>query len=226
MPGNLRAREKEIAEASHTSSVPLDVLQDVIALPEDVSGLVVYDVGSGTSSAVSELRKRGVQAYGIDPGYRNVSRLLSSARKYAMRLGQTRDYQRAQLAAMEAFRQDYQRNRDRYKAAFAGDLPFEDNSGDIVFSELAISHFLVRDRDVLFQAVDEGLRVLKPREEGVAKERRSLVLHPWKPPYLKPDQLQNAQALEASLRARGIPFTIEAIRNVPEASPRLRIIKP
>jgi ubiquinone/menaquinone biosynthesis C-methylase UbiE len=227
MPESIRAREKRIAAASYSSSTPSETITGAIGLPNDVAGLVIVDVGSGASSMVRDLRARGAEAYGVDPGYKNVDALLRTAGRYIRGLGVNygADALKVRLQALAEFQADFRRNKGHYKTALAGDLPFKDDSVDIVYSELAISHFLIReDREVFMGAVDEGLRVLKPAESGIAAVRRSLVLHPWRSPQAwTPAAHENGNALEASLRARSIPFFVEPVEG---GSPRLRIVKP
>jgi SAM-dependent methyltransferase len=227
MRGNFQEREKSIAETSFSSASPHDQVAFIMGLPEDVSGLTIVDIGAGTSTAVAELNKRGAAAVGADPGYLAINRLVRSTEKYLkgkQREGDIAGFRRGSTV-LEAFRADYQRNRNRYIGAYAGALPFEDNSVDIAYSMLAVSHFLSVDRDVLFGAVDEALRVLKPADSSVPAERRSIILQPWfsRSAEVPPAKRHNSLALEASLTERGIPFSVESIAGV---SPRIRIVKP
>src|SRR5690242_18636897 len=87
MAESIRAREKRIAAASYSSSTPAETITGAIGLPNDVAGLVIVDVGSGASSMVRDLRARGAEAYGVDPGYRNVDALVRTAGRYIRGFG-------------------------------------------------------------------------------------------------------------------------------------------
>lgn len=226
MPEALDAKERQIADQSFSSAAPYEQVAAIIGLPDDVRGLTIVDIGAGASSSVAELNRRGAVATAIDPAYARVNRLVRSVQKYLKpdQVGNPSKFRR-QTASLQEFEKDFQRNRDRYLAGFAGELPFNDNSIDIVYSQLAVSFFLGGDRDVLTRAVNEALRVLKPAEEGIPKEKRSIIFQPWINPRTIDNRRQpNMRAVEASLRDRGISFFIETID--PQISPRIRIVKP
>jgi len=226
MPETLRAREKGLADGSFSTAASYERVADIMGLPDDVAGLRIVDIGSGASNAVAKLNERGAIASGIDPGYFRVNRLVRSAQREVRKAQHSNPRKfRADMAALQEFERDQQRHRERYIGGYAGQLPFEDSSVDIAYSVLAVSIFLADDREVMFGAVDEALRVLKPAEEGVPKERRSVILQPWLSRFWESrTRIQNAAALETSLRERGIPFFVESID--PQVSPRLRIVKP
>lgn len=223
MPNN---REKSIADGSFSTAAPLERLAAIIGLPEDVAGLRIVDIGSGASNAVARLNERGAIATGIDPGYFRVNRLVRSAQREVDKAKQLNPKRyRADMTALQEFEKDHRMNGNRYIAGYAGELPFDDNSVDIAFSQLAVSVFLADDREVMFKAVDEALRVLKPAEDAIPKERRSVILQPWLSPFWESKiRVANARALEVSLRERGIPYFVEQID--PQVSPRIRIVKP
>jgi hypothetical protein len=226
MPEPVSSKERKIATTSFGSATPYEVLAPVIGFPQDVRRLTIIDVGSGASSAVVELRRRGARGFGVDPGYRDVRRLIKSTEEYIRTNARVNPFAaNLRRAALQAFKGDHQRNRERYKPAFAGNMPFEDSSADIVYSLLCLTYFLSEDRDVFFGAVDEGLRVLKPIGDE-PKERRSMVLHPWlggRSAIWNDTKIQNALSLVESLRERGIPYFVESVSG---GSPRLRIVKP
>jgi SAM-dependent methyltransferase len=220
------SREKSLADGSFSTAASYQRLAAIMGLPEDVAGLRIVDIGSGASNAVARLNERGAIASGVDPGYFRINRLLRSAQREVSKSKQTNPRRfRADIAALEEFERDQRINGDRYIAGYAGELPFDDNSIDIVYSQLAISVFLADDREVMFKAVDEALRVLKPTEDGVPNVRRSVILQPWISRFWESRaRIANATALQASLSERGIPFFVEQID--PQVSPRIRIVKP
>ncbi len=62
MPETFRAKERRIAEESFSSAAPYDQVAFIMGLPEDVAGLRIVDIGSGASTAVAELNKKGAIA--------------------------------------------------------------------------------------------------------------------------------------------------------------------
>lgn len=219
--------EQVLAQRTFSSSAPYRTVREVLGLPEDVKGLRIVDVGAGASDAVAGLNEDGAEAFGVDPGFDNSRKLARSAEQYLRANSSPRDreYFEPRWEALQKFLQDVRRNRNKYLVGYAGSLPFEDSSVDIVYSLLAVSFFLSMDRALLLQAVQEGLRVLKPAEYGVPKERRSLILQPWLAVDRDANRIQrdNSLSLETTLYHRNIPYFIEPVSG---ASPRLRIVKP
>ncbi len=128
-------------------------------------------------------------------------------------------YVRQQRQARDAFFGNLARHSGNYLAALAGELPFQDNSFDFVFSLQTISFFLIRNREVFMNSVHEALRVLKPGGE--------LQLQPWvgNPLVPWPNLTRiTALALIQDLRSKGIRYMTKPTTQM--TSPVLRILKP
>ncbi|GIE28284.1 hypothetical protein Ait01nite_013290 [Actinoplanes italicus] len=100
-----------------------------------VPGQRVLEIGCGTGNLLGVLarRTRGLDLTGIDPD----PDALRRARRKAARAGLTIDYRRG----------------------YAGDLPFDDASVDVVLSSLMLHHLDEAGRD---RALAEARRVLRP----------------------------------------------------------------
>jgi ubiquinone/menaquinone biosynthesis C-methylase UbiE len=100
-----------------------------------VNGQRVLEIGCGTGNVLRELtgRTRGLDLTGIDPD----PDALRRARRKAARAGAAIDY----------------------RQGYAGDLPFDDGSVDVVLSSLMLHHLDEPGRD---QALREAWRVLRP----------------------------------------------------------------
>lgn len=148
--------------------------QKVIGFPNDIVGKRILDVGSGVSIAVEELAKRGAIAYGIDPIYSDRNRIWQSYQR-TIRMGHTNTtYDEKLKGSVKDFLDDHLSN-GRYIAASATNLPFRDNSLDLVYSNQCLTAFLVKDQETFLRAIAEAVRVLK--------SGGSLRIHPWYVPY-------------------------------------------
>lgn len=145
-------------------------IQTAIGLPNDVSGLRVLDIGSGASTVVEGLSRKGAQAYGIDPIYTSKGQIFASYQRSIKKGNTDPDFASSLERSVEKFIANRLRS-GRYIAASATDLPFRDSSIDLIYSHQCLSAFLIRDRGVFLRAIEEAMRVLKSGGQ--------LRIHPW-----------------------------------------------
>src|SRR3972149_7656996 len=74
--------EVELARQSYTSTLDLLGVSVFADLPLVLEGKVIVDIGSGASTAVSELEQLGALAVGLDYRYDNFKILKRSLDKY------------------------------------------------------------------------------------------------------------------------------------------------
>lgn len=218
-------REKQIAQESFSSALRFEEASVFVNFPKDVGGLTIVDIGSGASTATLELQRQGANAIAVDYRYENlkevkrsIDRHLSNATSQAdRRTMEVREYNRKARNSMRAFFHAHEEREMQLVTASAGNLPFQDESVDFVFSIQCISHFLIYDRGVFINAVSEVLRVLRPGGE--------LQLHPWISTEYDWDQTKKRNAFELTsyLKEQNIAHFIQPIGSI---FPRLRIIKP
>ncbi|MFB9280158.1 class I SAM-dependent methyltransferase [Cohnella cellulosilytica] len=196
----------------------------------------VLDVAGGASSFTAQLHARGIKALAADPfyegnveeivttGYREIeiasAKIASLAASYDWSYYGSPERQREiRERSMALFAEDFRKedSRTRYFAAALPDLPFADNTFELVLC----SHFLFLYADAFGEefhtaAVRELLRVLRP---GGELRIYPLVSLKWEPyPFL--DGLIGAleSAAEHEFLPTGLPFT-------PVRSPLLRLVK-
>ncbi len=245
MSESLTDREKKIVKTSFTSAGDLRMVRAILEIPSDVRGLKIVDIGSGCSSAVAELRNLGADSYGIDPRYRNIKELDKSFNGYMLgisaRIRELRKfvsldtteseelitqttYKEMNVKAFAEFKKDLKRNPQKYLASLAGRLPFDSECVDLAFSVQCLTKFLINDKDVFFNSIEEGLRVLKPSVEGTSIGQ--LQLQPWfdgtQPWHYEISYIDTASQLLDHLRARDIPYKV---RQSVYGSPHLKIFK-
>lgn len=138
--------------------------------------------------------------------------------------GQEQQFIKMSRKARDEFLFNLKKGKIEAVAAFAGALPFKDNSLDFCYSLQCLSTFLLKDGEVFMGAIKEVLRVLKPGE-GL-KPGGQLQIQPWISGRVEwsETERQNALFLQKYLKENNIPYFVEATS--PMASPRLRIIKP
>ncbi|HZQ29739.1 MAG TPA: methyltransferase domain-containing protein [Patescibacteria group bacterium] len=146
-----------------TSAKSFEDISRYIELPKDVSGLSFLDIGAGGSDFTATLLERGANAFAIDPLYKSRSDLKGKMKNF-FELSRKRklNFLPRQERAFERFYESIKTNPDHYKAAQAENLPFPDNYFDYVISITAITQYLDSNKDTLFAAVKEAIRVTKP----------------------------------------------------------------
>lgn len=231
-------REKQIARESFSSAIAFEGASVFINFPKDVVGLTVVDIGAGASTAALELQRHGAKAIAIDYRYEDLKDLkisidrdlsgnkINQAHSAATRLGESikdarvdiKQYARSARKNMDIFFHAHKNREIQLIAASAENLPFRNASVDFIFSIQCISRFLIKDKDILINAVAEAIRVLKPGGQ--------LQLHPWISTVYEWDkeERRNARELIDYLKGQNIAYFVEAID--PTISPRLRVVKP
>lgn len=80
--GLLQRKERILIEGSYATAADFRITAYFIKFPQSVTGLRMLDIGSGASTAVLELRKRGAKAFGIDPRYGGLDELTDSVERF------------------------------------------------------------------------------------------------------------------------------------------------
>ena len=124
--------------------------------PERLTGQKVLDVGAGGSDATATLAQFGVDAYALDPRYVDLKALEQEIFEL-----QGIDHE-AENLALGRFLESVNQDPSRYIAGSATNIPFKDNTFDLVISKAAIMFHLDFDSGVLNEAIEECLRVTKP----------------------------------------------------------------
>lgn len=79
---SLTNREQALIDKSYSTAADFRTVAHYIRFPKSVSGQRILDIGSGASTAVLELRKRGAKALGLDPRYRDLDELRESVERF------------------------------------------------------------------------------------------------------------------------------------------------
>lgn len=156
--------ERQLLAIIPVSSGTWQRTRETLDFPEDVSGMRILDIGAGGSDLTAKLLEDGADAYAVDPLYKSRSDVKGKARLQLEHIQShgDRNYYRQSLEALERFSESIKGNPDRYKIAFATNLPFPDNYFDLVFSSAAILGYLDIDYELLLKSTQEALRVTKP----------------------------------------------------------------
>lgn len=143
--------------------MPWETSIRLLDLPEKLQGVRILDVGGGASDLTAELLDRGADAYAVDPRYRSRSDLKGRVRKHIKGLYSTtdRDHMRRSFKTLERFMQSTKTHANRYKSAYASELPFPDDYFDIIFSIDCITVYLDIDSNLLYRATQECIRTVK-----------------------------------------------------------------
>lgn len=200
-------RERKAAE-----SVPKIATQanlEYFDLPKKIKGLTILDVGAGLSTITAQLQKQGANAIAVDYAYEDLDKLQAATRY-----------------APGTFRETPTKGKIKAVAAFAGQLPFPDNSINICLSSFFIDQLVVKHGDTMIKIVSEVLRVLKPGG--------NLQINPWDPDFVREVNVRN---LLSFLERNQVPYykeyaiSREELKHLPKGyqlSPmfRLKIVKP
>lgn len=127
-------------------------------------------------------------------------------------------YVKHQRKARDEFFSGLDQGDDYYIPAVAGQLPFRDDTFDITFSLQTISFFLIKDRDVFLNAVQEAVRVTKLGGTVRLQPWLGTPGNPWEGEWL-----QTASALRDYMDDNGLQYGIKPTS--PVTSPCLLIVK-
>lgn len=162
--GTTNLSEADIAKfRSSVSAGPWENVFEAFRMPEELRGLRILDLGAGASDTTDKLLELGVDAYAIDPQYKNKSELRGQVRRNFATSNLSKEAIQQRARALERFTDSAKAHPDRYRTAYATELPFPDNFFDLAFSLNAVSVYLNSDRNILTKAMDEVLRILKCR---------------------------------------------------------------
>lgn len=207
----LLRQEQSLAEKSFSTAADYQMVAFLMKFPEVVEGKTILDLGAGASETVIELQKRGANAIAVDYRYQNLNSLQLSIDQQLQKMrrraipGQP-DYQQKTNLARQAF---FESRDKQLITAIAGALPFKDNSVDIVYSIESVIPFLINNNEVFTNAIQEALRVLKPKGQ--------LRLFPWNFDNI------NGQKLTRYLREQETGYRIEPVHAL--VSPRFVVTK-
>ena len=189
----------------------------MFALSEEDLGKRILGCADGPAGFNATLTRRGGRVVSVDPIYRfSVEEIRSRiAETYGEVMAQTRENAHAfvwrhihspealglaRMSAMEAFLSDYRtgRNENRYVAGSLPDLPFKDQSHDLVLCShilfLYSEHFSL---DFHVRSIREFCRV--------AKEARIFPLL-----ELNAEKSRHLEAVKAQLREGGFSMSVDA----------------
>lgn len=150
--------EARIAQESASSPSPYQEILETFSLPEDISDMKILDLGAGCSDFTAYALSKGADAYAVDPRYVNRHGLITSVKDGYTSTPESR--QRFQ-EAISNFEKSLRENPLRYQAAMASDLPFEDDSFDLIVSQYFMVSYLNLNLDALRSGITESLRVLR-----------------------------------------------------------------
>ena len=149
--------ESILAKKFGTTAAPGERTMHTFSIPENIKGLKILDVGAGASDFTAMALKRGADAYAIDFRYNNRHDFID----YVKRTLDSFHHDKEAYVSSKNFEQSFLKEPLRYQTAMATDLPFEDNSFDIIISQHLVLGYLDADIELLTKAVNESLRVLK-----------------------------------------------------------------
>lgn len=154
--------EAQLVEHAPPTSLPARLAFDCLHLPEDLQGLRILDVGAGGSSMIADLLEKGADAYAVDPKYKSRADMKGRILNHNKTGFAEKEDQIIRNEALERFLQSIKQNPERYKVAYATNLPFPDEHFDLVFSIAAVTVYSDLDKLVLKKIMDEIVRVTKP----------------------------------------------------------------
>lgn len=156
---------EEIFESAPVSSTSSLYLAKFYRLPVDLESKRTLDICGGYSDFTDWLRKQGAEAYAVDSQYDDLGVLRKKWIKNmdALKaLGKSHDHWRMEeYQYAESFKESIKDNPSWYLAASARNLPFRDNTFDIVTSHLGIFGVMDRNEDLLRLSLAEAVRVVK-----------------------------------------------------------------
>lgn len=164
--------EERIIEQSESTALSFEVIEKLVEIPKDVKGKKILIIGAEASDLTAVLLGRGADAYAIDPRYKDINSLTNYVDKHIAKMNgifsdinRALEYERKQKQTLSRFLESARLNPEHYIAAKASQLPFRDNTFDMVFSINCVLGTLDLEKNLLFKAKDEAIRVTKP--EGV-----------------------------------------------------------
>ncbi len=236
--GFIGTTPKELTEQAYVSAMDFRSWNKNIVFPQDVGGLRILDIGSGGSNSSLLLREKGAIVVALDPRHKDLPSLKRFVDKYISDRFSDSEItvdQNTQSGELWIAKYELGVNKRRTIKAFdeflnqanAGEgnvagtaeaLPFLDNSFDFIFSHDCISRIHVHNFEMFIQAIQEGLRVLKPGKE--------FQIGPWAAygPAVSAE-IDTVQALRQYLNKRHIKYQFQPLSRT-EDSLRLHIIKP
>lgn len=144
-----------------TSCVEWETNVRFLKLPQDVTSLRILDVGAGGSDLTAKFLADGADAYAVDTLYGAPQAFKVAVDASMEGWKYSRVILSRRQAALRAFQESRSLSTERYKAASAVALPFEDNSFDIVLSLKSILPYCAYDLEILAKVVNELIRVTK-----------------------------------------------------------------
>lgn len=160
--------EERIIEQSESTALSFEVIEKLVEIPKDVKGKKILIIGAEASDFTAVLLERGADAYAIDPRYRDINSLTNHVDKHIAKMNKifsninrALEYERKQKQTLSRFLESVHLNPEHYIAAKASQLPFEDNTFDMVFSINCVLGTLDIEKNLLFKAKDEAIRVTK-----------------------------------------------------------------
>lgn len=191
----------------------------LIDFPANVADMVILDIGSGASSSVSTLRKKGAMAIGIDYNYKDPAEFTDRAQGF-INFNYSGYEKWREKRILNKSLKEIRKNEDFLIAGLAEELPLADESVDFAYSMFCMTVFHTNDYKTFTKAFSEAMRVLKPSGE--------LQLAPWvdqdsnRLPFSQ-KQTYNARKFIKSLDKAGMPYSVE---QADRGLLRLKITKP
>lgn len=159
-------QEAHAAKIALSTAASFEYLAFSIDFPTEPSS--VLDVGAGGSDVTAQLLSRGYPAYAVDPRYAVPGLVEKKVEEGYTKLDPSSPLYkhqqpiiREQQAALEVFKESMKTNPTHYISASATALPFSSETFDFVFSVNAITEYHSMNKLMLFDAVNECLRVTR-----------------------------------------------------------------
>lgn len=162
-------RERELALKLLVSATQAEAIRPKLGLPDNMAGLTIVDLAAGASTLTANLLTQRANAYALDYVYDDREQLIEAVYNKWLPKVLSLSSDRAERQFVEdvtkrsirRFLRSFEAQRQRYKAGWLTDLPFESDFSDWTVSYSGVSE-LFEEPDLLKQATMEAVRITKP----------------------------------------------------------------